>query len=250
MSLDLSVFSSGAKKAEAVVVDAVKKVEPIVAAAAKETKPVFTFVEKEVGSITPKLWTTGKAVIGEAEKMAPSVVKVATVGGGIFGGIFSFAGKLFGGFTISWKWITVGIILLVIGGSMFAGYTYIHGLTEQVATAEAAKAQAEVLKNAAEARANDIQKQHDAQIDRINTLEAQRTQIASEVMSLRQQLNDTNVEKDVEGNDAKKADAAVAALNARNAQLNRLLSQASGGKVRPDPGRGSKTRKTWSFGNL
>src|SRR4029077_17111083 len=121
-----------------------------------------------------------------------------------------------------------------IGGVVFAGYEHVRDLTKDLEVAKAAAAEEQVLKNDAIARANELQKEQADQVERINDLEAQRSKIAVEVTTLRTTMQNLDLEQDIKSDDLQKADAPIKTLNARNAQLNRLLSNASGGgaKVR------------------
>jgi hypothetical protein len=136
--------------------------------------------------------------------------------------------------SIPWKWIAAACLAIAIGGVVFAGYEHVRDLTKDLEVAKAAAAEEQVLKNEAIARANELQKEQADQVERINDLEAQRSKIAVEVTTLRTTMQNLDLEQDIQSDDLQKADAAIKTLNARNAQLNRLLSNASGGgaKVR------------------
>lgn len=133
--------------------------------------------------------------------------------------------------TIPWKWIGVFAGILILTLIVLFGYLHVEGLKNDLVEARTALAQEALLRKAEQARGDAIQAEHGAQVARIETLEATRSAIAGEVLALRAQIDELN-EKDIESDDASKADAAVGDLNRRNRAVNRLLEDASGAKVR------------------
>lgn len=146
---------------------------------------------------------------------------------------------------LPWKWIGVGLAALAIALTAGGIYLHIESLQNKLTKTASQLAEQRVLTEAEKARATAIEAQHDVQIERINTLEGQRSAISTEVLALRQQIQDLDIEQDIAGDDEDKAKAAIGRLNSRSADLNRLLERASGaGEVRTGPGPGSKARKT------
>lgn len=147
--------------------------------------------------------------------------------------------------SIPWKWIGIGLVVIAILASITGGYLYVSHLQNNLVEANAKLASEQVLRQEANARADAIKVQHDSQVIRINALETQRSAIASEVMTLRNTIQNMDIEEDIESDNAEKADAAVASFNAHNRQLNRLLERASGGdQVRSGSGAGSEAGTT------
>jgi hypothetical protein len=129
---------------------------------------------------------------------------------------------------IPWKWILVALLVLAVGLVGLFGYMHVENLksdllakTEQVAKEQAAR-------EVAEATTAAIKKEHADQVERIQALEKQRTDIAIEVTKLRTDLANLDLEQDMESDDEQKADAAIGRLNAAHARLNGLLRGASG----------------------
>jgi hypothetical protein len=145
---------------------------------------------------------------------------------------------------IPWKWIGILVAILILVGVGAGIYLHVDGLKKDLIATNQKLATEELLKKEAEARADDIMTQHSLQVERIETLEDQRRRIAGEVMTLRKTIQDLDIEGDLESDNAEKADGAIARLNARNVQLNRLLEHASGKDVvraeRSAPGKASK----------
>jgi len=142
---------------------------------------------------------------------------------------------------VPWKWIGVFLAVLGLCGVIFAGYLHVENMQKDLEQAKSDLAQERVLKEEAKARSAAILAEHDVQIERINDLEDQRSKIAVEVMGLRNTLANLDIEGDIESDNADKANAAVGRLNARNAELNRMLNSASGsGSVRTGQGAGGK----------
>lgn len=129
---------------------------------------------------------------------------------------------------LPWKWIGVAAGMLAIVATAAGIYWHIENLQSELVKTSSELAEQRLLTAAEKARGDAIVQQHDVQIAHINELEAQRTAISTEVLGLRQQIQDLDIEKDIAGDDDKKADAAVDALRARSAELNRLLEHAAG----------------------
>jgi TolA-binding protein len=141
-----------------------------------------------------------------------------------------------------WKWILAGLLTFAVTATISAGYAHVESLQKDLEKAQAKYAQEHVLRQSAEARADEIKKEHDDQVARIDDLEHQRTQIQIEVAQLREQLQNANIAQDIQSNDQKTADAALKRLNARNGQLNRLLKRATRpDQLRPGQDSGSQT---------
>lgn len=154
----------------------------------------------------------------------------------------------------SWiKWAAIGMGVLAIVGVIGAGLWHIQSMQKDLEKVNADLAQERVLHQAADARANAIVAEHDSQIDRINQLEDQRSNIAVEVTKLRSQIQELDIESDIEGDNEDKAQAAVAALNARSADIDRRLrnvSRPASGQVRSGNDRAGKASPTWTSNPL
>lgn len=143
------------------------------------------------------------------------------------------------------KWIIIGLSALAVIGLITGGYLYVSHLQSNLVAANAKLASEQLLRQEADARADAIKVQHDAQVVRIDALEKQRTEIASEVLTLRNTIQNMDIEEDIESDNAEKADAAVAAFSDRNRQLNRLLERASrADEVRAGSSAGSEASAT------
>jgi hypothetical protein len=152
-------------------------------------------------------------------------------------GAIAAIGTWFAGKSIPWNWIGILAGVLVLVGI----YLHVESLKNDLVQARSDLAHERVLKQEAIARADDILTQHSLQVERIEALEDRRKTLAGEVMALRKTIQELDIEGDIEGDNADKADEAVARLNARNRDLNRLLERASGQNVvRSNQGAGSK----------
>lgn len=140
---------------------------------------------------------------------------------GLGGGLIAwFAAK-----GIPWKTIAVGAIALFIGLSVFAGYETFKATQAELIKTKTELSTMTMLHGAEKKRADTYAADHDAQVDRIQTLEASRAKIHAQATMLNAQLLNMTVESDF-NNDAAKA---IAGFNDRNGELNRLLDAASRG---------------------
>jgi hypothetical protein len=145
---------------------------------------------------------------------------------------------------IPWKLVLIGLSALLVLALVAGGYLYVSKIQNDLIGAKTALTREQSLRSEAEARADQIQLQASMQTVRIDALEAQRTSIAHEVVQLRDTIRNMDIEDDIAGDNDEKADHAVATLNARNRELNRLLEHAAGDQVRPGPSSDSKASPT------
>jgi septal ring factor EnvC (AmiA/AmiB activator) len=163
--------------------------------------------------------------------------------------------ELFGAVTalkdIPWKWIGVALLVLAVGLTITFGYLHVENLRKELETKTAQLAAEHQKLELAEATTRAIRLEHDNQVERIQTLEKQRTDIAIEVTKLRTDLANLDLEQDMESDDEQKADAAIARLNAAHARLNGLLRGASGpDQLHSGKDPGSEARKAGAPGPL
>lgn len=153
---------------------------------------------------------------------------------------------------IPWTWIAGGLVALAIGLTIFLGYQHVQDLKSDLVTATSQLANERAARQLAEATKNAVIAEHDLQIERINSLEQQRYDIAVEVTQLRTDIAQLNLEQDLEQDNEEKADAAIGRLNAAHARLDRMLRDASGAKpvVHARKGAGSKARPAGARGYL
>ncbi len=150
-----------------------------------------------------------------------------------------FAKKL-----VPWKLIGVGLAALAILATVSGGFLYINNLQNNLVESQRELATQRLKTEFEKARAAAIVFDHDTQVERLQKLEGQKMDIENEAAALRKTIEDINLEEDLNSEDHVKADAAIARLNARNTELNRMQSHESGHReVRPGKAAGTKAGK-------
>lgn len=130
---------------------------------------------------------------------------------------------------IPWKWIGVGLSVIAVVSVIGFGYLHVRNLQADLVNTATQLAEQRLKAGLEKARADAISKAHDLQVDQMQKLEDERSRIEQEAAALRTEIQNLNLE-DISHEDQAKADAAIARLNARNAELNRLQSHESGNR--------------------
>jgi septal ring factor EnvC (AmiA/AmiB activator) len=131
---------------------------------------------------------------------------------------------------LPWKLIGLAAGALLIGLSVFAAYEVHQHTVSQLIQAQKDLAREEMLHQAEKDRADGYVTQHNDQLARLQTLEKERNEAASRSSELQDQIDSLNLQKEFDSDTAKALDA----LNARNADLNRVLNGLSAGKTPGD----------------
>lgn len=133
-------------------------------------------------------------------------------------------GTWFAAKSIPWKWIGVGLVVLVVAGALFFGYRHVENLKNDLVEAKIELTTERHLKEQAQALAAQMRAEHNQQVARIQSLEQARSANEKQTSELRALIDEMTLELDMTND----PDKAVRDLNARHRELNRLLERASG----------------------
>lgn len=137
--------------------------------------------------------------------------------------MLTMIGAWFGKNVIPWKTIGVCLVALGITAVVFFGYRYVTNLQTELTQTKIDLALESVRAESERMRANGYERQHDEQIARLQQLEADRSQVAEEVSTLRDKIRSMTLEEDM----TRDPDKAVSDFVRRSGELNRLLERAS-----------------------
>ena len=128
---------------------------------------------------------------------------------------------------IDFKWVLIGVVALSAVSVVFAGYRHVENLTNNLAKAKAELASEVIKRKTAEATRDEVKRQHDADVGRMQDLEAERSQLETDIADLNDQINQLNTEKDIANDPAK----AAADFVRESDRLNGVLDSLSAGRA-------------------
>lgn len=128
---------------------------------------------------------------------------------------------------IPWKLIVICALALLIALLVFGAFETFRENQKHLEQARIELSQEKTAHAAEKARADNYVVQHDADVARVEQLEKDRSQIEERASALQTQIDSVDLQQDFDHDSAK----TIAGLNSRNAELTRLLNNATGGSV-------------------